>query len=136
MTPPPEGTPWWAWLLAVIAVALIASGMTYLTNRPVRRGMQQVQAQVDVAAHEVRPNSGGSMADAVNRIEATVSVMRSEQIEQRRDIGGLRSDHRQVRSDLGQLREVVDGNAGETRLQHAALAKRLDDHLDRTASTD
>lgn len=73
MTPPPAGTPWWAWLIAVVVLGLITTAGTVLANRPVRKKLEAVKRATDVAAHEVRPNSGGSMADAVNRIESKLT---------------------------------------------------------------
>ncbi|KON72610.1 hypothetical protein M768_13970 [Cellulosimicrobium cellulans F16] len=64
------------WPQAVVAVVVIfalvmwPNIVTMITSRRTARRLENVEAKTEVAAHEVRPNSGGSMADAVNRIEA------------------------------------------------------------------
>ncbi|GAA2242548.1 hypothetical protein GCM10010401_14330 [Rarobacter faecitabidus] len=99
MTPPPEGTPGWAWLLAVVTVALITAITSWVTALPARRDAAASRQAAEVAAHEARPNSGGSMRDAINRIEARQVEQGKEIGEIKKDIGGLRADHRQERED-------------------------------------
>jgi len=65
------------WPQALVAVVIILAGVvwptiaTWLNSHRTQRDLQEVKAKAEVAAHEVRPNSGKSLADAVNRIEAT-----------------------------------------------------------------
>lgn len=69
--------------------------------------------------------------DKLDAQAAATAEVKDEQREQRRDIGGVRSEIRAVRDDASKLRAQVDGNAAAQRLQHDALAKRLDEQAGR-----
>ena len=43
MTPPPEGTPWWAWLIGVVLFALIGAIGLLITNH---RNLRDVKHEV------------------------------------------------------------------------------------------
>lgn len=69
------------WPQALVAVVVILTAvvwpgvLSWLNSRATKRDMEEVKAKAEITAHEVRPNSGGSMADAVNRTEALVETM-------------------------------------------------------------
>ena len=125
--------PWWANVLAALVLAVVTTVGTVLATRPVRRDLRQVKSDAkearDQTANTHTTNLREDLDEKFAEVLTAVSEVKDEQREQRRDIGGLRADHRQTRDDLGHLREVVDGNASEGRRQHAALARRLDAHL-------
>lgn len=51
MTPPPEGTPWWVWLLAVLVVTAITAGSTVLAAR---RAIRPTSADVAAIREQVQ----------------------------------------------------------------------------------
>ncbi|KRD36798.1 hypothetical protein ASE27_10100 [Oerskovia sp. Root918] len=143
MTPPPAGTPWWAWLLAVVLLALIASGTTVLAQRPMQRKLDAVA----VDAREAREQTANEHADAEypnlrDELTAVHETLRDvaagqgrlEEGQKRHDseIGGIRHTQRQQTDALARLDERMEGRDAEQRREHAVLAKRLDDHLDPT----
>lgn len=46
MTPPPDGTPWWGWLIAVVLVALVSALSAYFVNRGTKRDVASIKDQV------------------------------------------------------------------------------------------
>ncbi|MCB7135366.1 hypothetical protein [Cellulosimicrobium marinum] len=46
--------------------------LAWINTRDTKRDVREVKQKAEIAAHEVRPNSGHSLADAVNRIEAAL----------------------------------------------------------------
>lgn len=57
-------------VVVVFALIMWPSIVTMITSRRTSERLKSVEAKTEITAHEVRPNSGGSMADAVNRIES------------------------------------------------------------------
>ena len=113
----PDAPMWWnALLLALAVVTLVVT--TWITNRKTR-------AKIAAIEHEVRPNSGTSLADAVNRIEAA-QIVATEQIAGiRDDVGGIHSEIRDVRQDIAGVR--ADGR--HDRRVVGEVQKALDEHL-------
>lgn len=150
MTPPPTGTPAYVWLLAIVIPAVttaLAGVVVALINRPVRKKLDAAEKKLGAVAADAREardqtanthdtNLREDLDEKFDQVLTAVTEVKTEQREQRRDIGGLRADHRQTRDDLGHLREVVDGNASEARRQHSALARRLERHLNPDADPD
>lgn len=143
MTPPPTGTPAYVWLLAIVIPAVttaLAGVVVALINRPVRKKLDAAEKKLGAVAADAREardqtanthttNLREDLDEKFAEVLTAVSEVKDVQREHGRDIGGLRADHRQTRTELGHLREVVDGNASESRRQHTALARRLERHL-------
>ena len=111
--------PWgWNLLLFAIAAAVVPIVTSWIANRGTK-------AKLAAIAHEVRPNSGTSLADAVNRIEAA-QVVATEQIAGiREDVGGIHSEIRDVRQDIAGVR----ADARHDRRVVAQAQQSLDEHL-------
>ncbi len=106
LTPPP-GTPWWGWLLGLVAVSAIPALATWLASGGLRRDAKK-------AATELTPNHGGSSKDqltqlisAQTRNDEALRSIQSEQRATRRDIGGLREEIRVERDE----RRIADQQA-------------------------
>lgn len=136
------------WLVNALLTVLILAGIPALTLRiggrkqraessETRALAQQAADSAAVAEHEVRPNSGKSMADVLNRVavelnaqgerlealrEATGRVERT-QADTARDVGGLRSEIRQEREERGDLSRRVT----VTEQQHQQVMHRIHD---------
>lgn len=102
MTPPPEGTPWWAWLLAVILLAVISAASSRLATRPLHREVTQVRTQVQ-NSHET------NLRDDIDEMRKEI---RAGFEETREDIGGIRSEIRTERRERAALGDRV------TQLEH------------------
>lgn len=81
------------------------------TRVEVSRMRSEMQPQVDRISHQVHPNGGSSMLDAITRIGKRVEELG-------RSIGGIRDDAREDRRALEELR-------ADKRDQHAAIERRL-----------
>lgn len=72
------------WPQALVAIVVVFAALiwptiaTYMNSHKTQSAMKEVERKVEITAHEVRPNSGGSLADAVNRIEAAQDVIRAQ----------------------------------------------------------
>lgn len=69
-------------------------------------------------SHEMKPNHGGSLRDALNRIEAS-------QRETRKDIGGLRSEVRHLHTEASRLAAVDQDDRRYEREAHTSLETRI-----------
>lgn len=109
----------WGWNLLLFAMLVLTP---VVTSAIANRGTKAKLAAIE---HEVRPNSGTSLADAVNRIEAA-QVVATEQIAGvRDDVGGIHSEIRDVRQDIAGVR----ADARHDRRVVADAQRALDDHL-------
>jgi hypothetical protein len=53
------------------AAVLVASGVVWrYVVQPIRKGLQRVGSVIELVEHELKPNSGMTLRDAVDRIEA------------------------------------------------------------------
>ncbi|WP_194521982.1 DUF2746 domain-containing protein [Cellulosimicrobium sp. JZ28] len=129
MTPPPPGTPWWAWLIALVAVALITTGGTVLANRPMRKKLEAVAADAREARDQTANTHDTNLRDDLdafrNEVRRGFEDVSSEQGEVRRSVGIARREIRGVRKDVGSLQEDVVEVRDETR----TVRERLDEHL-------
>lgn len=126
------GLPAWADALLIAASLGLTALVAWLGTRGARRSSEAARREAQAAAstaraieHEVKPNTGRSLADAVARIEAdgrrtrdafaalheSQARLEREIAEMGRDIGGIRSEMRHEREE-----------------RHA-VADRLDTHL-------
>jgi len=75
------------WPQAVVAVVIVfallmwPSVVTMISSHRTSKRLKNVEAKAEVTAHEVRPNSGKSLADAVNRIESGLAQHLSDATE-------------------------------------------------------
>lgn len=90
MTPPPEGTPGWMWLLAVLAVTGIVAVTNFLTNRSQRADLREVKEQV-ANTHDT------NLRHDVDRLINGVGELIDQGRQTSKDIGGLREEIRTER---------------------------------------
>jgi len=122
MTPPPEGTPAYVWLLAIIiptVTTALAGVVVALLNRPVRRTLKIVAADAREARQQTANTHDTNLRDDLD-------AMRSDIGEVRRSTGVVRRELRGVRRDVGSLQEDV----AEVREEQRSVRRRLDEHLD------
>lgn len=110
--------PWGLNLLLFAMLALTPVVTSWIANRGTK-------AKLAAIAHEVRPNSGTSLADAVNRIEAAQVVATAQIAGVRDDVGGIHSEIRDVRQDIAGVR----ADARHDRRVVADAQRALDEHL-------
>lgn len=135
MTQPPEGTPWWAWVIAValvVGIPALSGVVVAIVQRPVKRDAREAKEQATAAATssahaatssahaatELTPNHGSSAKDDIGLIGSALEAVQItlEQVQAGvegvgKDIGGIRSELRTERT------ERLD------------VARRLDDHI-------
>lgn len=90
MTPPPDGTPAWMWLLAVLAVTVIVAVTNYLTSRSQRADLREVKEQV-ANTHDT------NLRHDVDKLINGVSELIDQGRQTSKDIGGLREELRTER---------------------------------------
>ena len=87
MTPPPEGTPWWAWLIGVVLFALIGViGLLITNHRNLREDMDKTHELAENAATDAK-----LAAESSHRTERLVedlvrSIRAMEHSADRRDL--------------------------------------------------
>lgn len=136
MTPPPSGTPWWAWAMVVIAVAAIATIGPWLTSRPIRRRLDEQGSVVAQVREQVQNTHRSNLRDDVDGVgskldDVLAGQARLERGQRRHDneIAGLREDGAQTRREVSALSDRVDTSTAEQRDRHTALTRRLEEHL-------
>jgi len=139
VTSPPDGTPWWAWALTVLVLAVVPTAMTWLMQRGTRRQVTATQAQVaqtnasvGVIREQVQNTHTTNLRDELDglvtqfgRVESAISDLTDGQAAMRDDIGGVHSEIRDVRRDVVGIRT-------DARRDRRALADQrtaLDEHL-------
>lgn len=109
----------WGWNLLLFAMLVLTPVVTSaIANR-------STKAKLAAIEHEVRPNSGTSLADAVNRIESAQLVATEQIAGIREDVGGIHSEIRDVRQDIAGVRS----DARHDRRIVAQAQQSLDEHL-------
>lgn len=124
MTPPPEGTPWWAWLLAVALVVGIpaVTGLTVAwVQRPVRRALAEQKETLSRAAtvsetirHQVENDHTRNLRDDVDLLTTAVETVGTQMVKVARE-------QRRAKLKLDKMHGVIV----DTR-------DRLDEHLTTT----
>lgn len=102
MGPIPEDTPWWAWVLVAILVLFVYP--MYKVDRATRNQevkQKETAARLSRVDYQVSNEHNTNLRDDVDRSivasEKAVELARAierHQRETRRDIGGMREDHR------------------------------------------
>jgi len=125
--------PWQLNLLVIILTSVITGSLAvlgaWLSTR--RRFLDQANS-LEAIAHEVRPNSGSSMADATKRIEAAQFVMTEQVAGLREDLGGLHAEMRDVRQDIAGMRTDARHDRrdiAQVRQEAVTAQRALDEHL-------
>jgi len=128
MTPPPSGTPWWAWAI-VTALVLIAW--------PAVQGWRESRR----ARHEVKNSHAINLRDDLDKKHEAVLAAVAEKFEavldelgdvkdaQKRhdaEIQGVRKDIRQDRDAVETVTRRLDGHTAESRREHEALVRRIE----------
>ncbi|MFJ2297392.1 hypothetical protein [Oerskovia paurometabola] len=133
MTPPPAGTPWWGWLLAVglvVGVPALSAVAVALVQRPVRRAMatqaaalEEQQRTLSRAAevaetirHQVQNDHSNNLRDDVDDLTGAIETVGAQMVK-------IAREQRRTKVKL----DKMHGAIVDTR-------DRLDDHLSSTAS--
>ena len=90
MTPPPDGTPAWMWLVAVLAVTGIVAVTNFLSSRSQRADLREVKEQV-ANTHDT------NLRHDVDKLINGVSELIGQGRQTSKDIGGLREELRTER---------------------------------------
>lgn len=116
----PEGTPWWAWLIAIALMVGVPAVVTWLTQRRTRADVTAIKEQVanthttnlredldqlSTALTEGLTKLGADHLAAVESIREDIGGLHSETRDLRRDVAGIRTDARQDRRAVAALRE-------------------------------
>ncbi|PFG19884.1 hypothetical protein [Serinibacter salmoneus] len=108
MPPIEPDAPWWVNILVtVLAIAATSGGTVWVATRSTRRKVNSIE-------HEVKPNSGKSMADAVNRVEDIVTQQAERLAGLGRDVGGIRQEMRQERTERQDVERRLDEHIQES----------------------
>ncbi len=119
MVPIDPDAPWGVNLVVLIIILAIVPAFTsWVANRGTKAKLAKIE-------HEVIPNSGSSLADAINRTEAAQLVMTEQVAGLREDVGGIHSELRDVRQDIAGIRT----DARHDRRVVADTQRAIDDHL-------
>ena len=115
MPPIPSGTPWWAYLLTVVALAAIAAAPALLGLRPIKRAQRDLGRKQEAIHEQVANSHSTNLRDDIDQIhhalEQVVSAQATvieQQRETRRDIGGIRDEMRTERQERLDLARRVD----------------------------
>lgn len=122
MTPPPDGTPWWAWLLGLlVAVALPAIAVALIQQgKRVSAIKEQVQNTHETNLRDDVDALSKLVRDGLQAVRDDVGGLHSETRDLRKDVTGIRDDARHDRRELSRQRQALD--------QHLAdVPKIIDD---------
>lgn len=132
----PSLPPWEVWgpLLAGMAalVTAIAGGAKVLGElREVRRQTDRAAADAAAVLAQQRPNHGGSMRDALNRVEALTTQLVTEQAALRDDMSDVRTAQRRQDAELARIHRTVAAVGDRVTQESARTAAQLSDHSER-----
>lgn len=68
-------------LLLHIAAAIVALGVLYRFGLSIYRLTRKIHETFDLVNHELKPNAGSSLRDAVDRIESRVAALEAPRVE-------------------------------------------------------
>lgn len=113
-------------------VTAIAGGAKVMGElREVRRQTDRAAADAAAVLAQQHPNHGGSMRDALNRVEALITQAVTEQAALRDDMSDVRTAQRRQDAELARIHRTVAA-VGERVTQEAArTAAQLSDHSER-----
>lgn len=129
---------WLGWGVTVVVV--VAVTVRSALDRLVPR-LRRAEELAATAAHEVRPNSGGSMRDSTDRIESLVTQMSVEMSALRDDVADiharsteLASGQRRHDREIARLSDCVEQIRDRMTREADSESRRLDDHSERLHS--
>lgn len=109
VTPPPDGTPWWAWAAVVVLLAVIPWLTTRAAQRPLHKQVAQVVDDAAATRTQVQNSHRTNLRDDLDAMRVEMrsgfAELTAEQRATRLDVGGLRAEvrtERQERADLGE----------------------------------
>ena len=129
----PSLPPWEVWgpLLAGMAalVTAIAGGAKIMGElREVRHRTDQAAADAAAVLAQQRPNHGGSMRDALNRVEALTQQNAIELAAMRDDVADMRSAIRRHDRELARANDLAAGAAARATQAERRYDEQLSDH--------
>lgn len=116
----PAGTPWWAWLIAIVVAVGVPALITWLTQKGTRADLTEIRTQVanthttnlredldrlSLAVTEGLEKLGTEHQAAVESLRQDIGGLHSETRDLRKDIAGIRADARQDRRAITALRD-------------------------------
>lgn len=148
---PPEGTPWWAWLL-VTALAVFVLPMYRVWSEQRKQAAEHRATAIRLARvdHQVTNEHKTNLRDDVDGVgsEATrgadaaeeaariakqaleiVKGLAENHAETRRDMGGMRSDIRSISTRIDEETVERRKESREAREDRVRIETRLDDHI-------
>lgn len=120
----------WGATVVVAVTVTVRSALSRLLPR-----LRRAEELAATAAHEVRPNSGGSMRDSTDRTEAAVTQLVAEVSALRDDISDIRSRmgdlaqaQRRHDAEIGRLSDGVEQIRDRMTREADSESHRIDDH--------
>lgn len=120
MTPPPAGTPWWAWALVAIVPAIASALASWAASRRTRQDVAVIRHQVTNTHESNFRDDVDELATKVDRLSEGLAAVRS-------DVGGVHSEVRDARLDI----EGVRTDARRERRRLNALTRTVHVALER-----
>lgn len=129
MTPIPWEV-WGGWGTALAAlITAIAGGLKVAAEiRAQRNETRATAARVAAVDHELRPNSGNSMRDVIDRIEGLVTANAAAVAKLTGDVEQLSRATRRHDAELGRANDALVQLQGVTADAVTRVHRRLDDH--------
>lgn len=121
-------------ILAGVAalVTAIAGGAKIVGElREVRRQTDRAAADAAAVLAQQHPNHGGSMRDALNRVEALTTQLVTEQAALRDDMSDVRTAQRRQDAELARIHRTVAAVGDRVTQEAARTAAQLSDHSER-----
>lgn len=121
-------------ILAGVAalVTAIAGGAKVMGElREVRRQTDRAAADAAAVLAQQHPNHGGSMRDALNRVEALTTQLVTEQAALRDDMSDVRTAQRRQDAELARIHRTVAAVGDRVTQEAARTAAQLSDHSER-----
>lgn len=118
-------------ILAGVAalVTALGGGIKVLGElREVRRQTDQAAADAAAVLAQQRPNHGGSMRDALNRVEALTQQNAAELAAMRDDVADMRSAIRRHDRELARANDLAAGAAARATQAERRYDEQLSDH--------
>ena len=121
-------------ILAGVAalVTAIAGGAKVMGElREVRRQTDRAAADAAAVLAQQHPNHGGSMRDALNRVEALTTQLVTEQAALRDDMSDVRIAQRRQDAELARIHRTIAAVGDRVTQESARTAAQLSDHSER-----